>query len=77
MVDLIDQAQAAEEAHREESLAAHQRRVVACMHARRPGEDADCLRCGREIEAQRRRTLPLTDKCAACAHDYERELRNG
>lgn len=75
MADIIDQAQAAEEAHREDALAAHGRRAAAQL-AGSPLGGTDCRICGNTIEAARRKTLPFTNRCASCAHEFERELKH-
>lgn len=61
----MDQAQAREEADRQEGIA----RVVAAVSE--PGA-ADCERCGDPIEEARRAAMPSARKCTGCQEAAER-----
>jgi RNA polymerase-binding transcription factor DksA len=77
MIDVIDQAQHAEELDRATALERHHRRVAASFEPRRPGIDGLCIDCDEPIEPERLAVLAgKTSRCASCAHDHERRLRS-
>ena len=71
MADDVDRAQEAEQQHRDEAI--RRARTAASFEHAMPLRE--CQDCGAQIEAARRRLLPYTGRCAACARAYEKLLR--
>jgi phage/conjugal plasmid C-4 type zinc finger TraR family protein len=71
VADDIDRAQEAEQQHRDEAI--RRARISSSFDKTMPPRD--CCDCGKQIEAARRRLLPYTGRCAACARAAERRLR--
>lgn len=77
MADAADEAQAAQAELNERALEAHrQARIAESKRPRNPLDELHCRDCGAEIEARRRELLPMTNRCASCAHGYEEALRH-
>ena len=70
-MDDIDRAQEVEASMRDAAVAAAVTRARAALPA---GQDArrECIACGEDIPAARRRVLPGVKLCVACAADLER-----
>jgi phage/conjugal plasmid C-4 type zinc finger TraR family protein len=69
--DVVDEAQAIEEAARERAIEAFRQRDAASV-AFKP---ADCLDCGDEIGAERRKAVPHALRCTSCQAKHERVKR--
>jgi phage/conjugal plasmid C-4 type zinc finger TraR family protein len=69
--DVVDEAQAIEEAERE--------RAIEALRQREPSSvaftPADCLDCGDEITAERRKAVPHACRCTSCQAKDERVKR--
>lgn len=77
MSDDIDRAQEREQRDRELALLALRERIDAASRPRDPAVDGRCVECDEAIEPGRLKALPLTNRCAACAHIAEQRRRNG
>jgi RNA polymerase-binding transcription factor DksA len=72
---VIDEGELAADLAEMERAAAIAARVIEAV--RPGGPPTHCAECEGEIEAGRRKTLPYTGRCAACAHDAAERLRLG
>lgn len=77
MSDVADDAQAREEMDRKIALDAMRARVAEAFSPRNPDVANWCIDCDGAIEPARLRALTNTARCASCAHDFERGLREG
>jgi len=68
--DVIDAANERAELDLRLALEAHQRRQPVAG-----APCTECEDCGASIEPERLKVLPYTNRCASCAHDYERRAR--
>jgi phage/conjugal plasmid C-4 type zinc finger TraR family protein len=69
-MDDADRSQADQELLLERQLAATLDAARRILHPRTPGTDT-CVECGAEIPVMRRRILPHTRHCTACADSVE------
>jgi phage/conjugal plasmid C-4 type zinc finger TraR family protein len=69
--DIADEAQAVEEAERERALQALRRDLAWAP----PFETADCVDCGDDIPAARRKAVPHARRCTGCQSVHERSVR--
>lgn len=74
MSDLVDQAQALEQMHREAAMAAHASRSTLCAEA---ATHCEAPRCGQAIPDARRRAVPGVRLCVECQAELERQGRRG
>ncbi len=74
MSDEIDRAQAINEAHQREALAAHYRRQRLPEGVFAPTE---CDDCGEQISEARMRAVPGCLRCVHCQTAHERALKQG
>lgn len=75
MTDEIDRAQEREQRDRDMALLALRERIDAANAPRDPALDGLCVDCGEPIEDGRLKVLPLTSRCADCAHLAEQRFR--
>lgn len=64
-------------AHELADMRAEQEREAGIAAARKPLKQAgtfDCVRCGEEIEAERRAAMPSARRCVDCQEGFERWL---
>lgn len=71
VADSIDEAQAAEQARRDDLLA---RRMRLPLSNQDTGP-SHCRDCGEVIPPERRQAVPGVARCADCATDHERQAR--
>jgi phage/conjugal plasmid C-4 type zinc finger TraR family protein len=69
-MDEVDQAQALEEAQRQDAL----RRLRPPRAANRKVRPRDCVRCGDPIPLRRLRAVPDTEHCIDCQAAVEGEI---
>lgn len=70
MPDIIDRAQDAEAAFRDDALA---RRELRALHeSAAPTRSRSCRDCGAEIPAERLAAVPTAARCWECQHRHER-----
>ncbi|MGJ8514655.1 TraR/DksA family transcriptional regulator [Carnimonas bestiolae] len=68
MPDFCDRAQRVSEQSLTRALAAHRMKDQIEHHG-------ECIDCGEEIPAQRRRALPYARRCVECQHIIEQRRR--
>ncbi|GAB3452045.1 TraR/DksA C4-type zinc finger protein [Insolitispirillum peregrinum] len=74
MADSIDNAQMADQIHRE-ALLSRRKRPLPNRDMATGSSPARCTGCGDAIPPERRQAVPGTALCADCATDHERRAR--
>lgn len=71
MSDIVDEAQAIEEAARERALSDLRREIAWA-----PAFDAsECIDCGDDIPPARRKAVPHARRCTSCEARHEKVMR--